>query len=173
MIHKNNISLKTATPADIPWLARIVSNEKVYRRLAPEFAEVTEADVGAALSAAEPGTKTKVFIIIEDGVYIGFITLSNIHPANRTACVGLIALAPEYLGHDRAENAIRAAVEYAFNTLNLRKIYCFCYSDHRATARLAKRCGGKEEAVLREDLYRDGKYHDRIVFGLLRSEYNG
>ena len=87
--------------------------------------------------------------------------------------MNLLALEPSAQGRTYARLAGAALVEYAFNTMGLRKIYCFAYGDHHVTARLARMSGGTQEAVLRKDLYRDGKYHDRIVWGLLREEYNG
>ena len=78
----NPSALKMAEPSDRPWLTRLVQDERIYSTLAPEMAEATESTIGNFISAADPGTTTKVFIIIRDAVYIGFITLSNIQKIN-------------------------------------------------------------------------------------------
>ena len=173
MIHHGKISLKAIEAKDLPWLARLAANPRIHGMLGPEMAEATESTIASHLGATEPGTTVKGFIIIAQEAYVGFIVLNNIHPVNRTACVSLLALEPKAQGRLYARLAGEALRGYAFNTLGMRKIYCFSYSDHRITARLARMAGGVQEAVLRKDLFRGGKYHDRIVWGLLKEEYDG
>ena len=121
MIIRKGIALKLIEPKDLPWLAALIGNPKIHSTLAPEMAEVTEANVAQHIASTDAGTGVKAFIIMESGAYIGFIVLNAINGVNRTCCVSMLALLPEKQGRMRAKNAILAVVEYAFYTLNLRK----------------------------------------------------
>ena len=173
MIHHGNIALKAIEQKDFAWVAGLMSNPKIHGMLSPDMAEVTESNIAQHIGFTEPGTTVKGFIIVVSGMHAGLIVLNNIHAINRTACVSIIALDLEFQGKRFAREAGAALTEYAFGTLGIRKLYCFAYGDHHATARLARMAGAQKEAVLRKDLYRSGQYHDRIVWGLLREEYNG
>jgi RimJ/RimL family protein N-acetyltransferase len=44
--------------------------------------------------------------------------------------------------------------------------------DNEAMVKIAKNCGFKLEGRLRETVYFNGNYHDGLMFGLIRNEYN-
>jgi RimJ/RimL family protein N-acetyltransferase len=55
--------------------------------------------------------------------------------------------------------------------LNLHRIELGVFAEHKAAVRCYEKAGFKVEGRMREDLFHDGEYKDRIWMGLLRSEY--
>lgn len=63
-------------------------------------------------------------------------------------------------------------INYAFQQLNLRRIDSAAYDFNEPSIRLHHKLGFKEEGLRRKAIYVDGDFHDVIVFGLLREEFN-
>jgi RimJ/RimL family protein N-acetyltransferase len=62
-------------------------------------------------------------------------------------------------------------VRYAFATLNLNRVWLQVYEDNKGAIRAYEKVGFKREGLLRHDSFRDGKYGNTVVMGLLRSEW--
>jgi [ribosomal protein S5]-alanine N-acetyltransferase len=63
------------------------------------------------------------------------------------------------------------AVEYAFTSLNLRRVYLEVLATNPRAVAVYKKLGFKEEGRLREHQYKNGAHVDVLVMGLLRSEW--
>jgi RimJ/RimL family protein N-acetyltransferase len=61
--------------------------------------------------------------------------------------------------------------EYAFNTLNLRKICSTSFAGNEAILKLSHKLGFKEEGRLRAHFFNNGTFQDVIVFGLLEDDF--
>lgn len=59
--------------------------------------------------------------------------------------------------------------KYAFDTLNLNKLTGG--AEIPGTMDFMKRLGYKEEGLLKRHLYRDGDYHDLVIFALFKEDY--
>jgi RimJ/RimL family protein N-acetyltransferase len=66
---------------------------------------------------------------------------------------------------------MRLRAEYAFTQLGLHKLVSSYFEGNAASAGAQRRCGYREVARLRDELYREGRWHDRIVTELLRDEW--
>ena len=71
----------------------------------------------------------------------------------------------------RGSDALRTLIKYGFETLNLNKISCEVYSNNQSL-HLYRRLGFKDEGVLRENYYDEGKYWDSHILSILRVEYD-
>ena len=69
-------------------------------------------------------------------------------------------------------DAIETILKYAFNKMNLHKIELRVYEFNKRALKCYEKCGFKIEGVMREDLFRDGKYHNTIFMSILRSEFH-
>ena len=63
-------------------------------------------------------------------------------------------------------------VAYGFETLNLNRISLRVYEYNPRGIKAYEKAGFKQEGVLRQDVYRLGKYWDTIVMAVLREEWN-
>jgi RimJ/RimL family protein N-acetyltransferase len=62
-------------------------------------------------------------------------------------------------------------LDEVFRQLNLHRAEWWTYAENNASVQLAKKLGFKEEARLRETIFFDNRYHDLVVLGLLKQEF--
>jgi len=66
---------------------------------------------------------------------------------------------------------MRVLLRFIFEQMNINKVKLNVFSFNQRALRMYQKCGFKEEGRLRQELFRDGEYHDIILMGLLREEY--
>jgi len=62
-------------------------------------------------------------------------------------------------------------LQYAFNYLNLNKIYCKAFCDNNEVIKLHQKTGFKEVGVWKEHIFRNGSYRDVLLLEVLRQEW--
>jgi len=121
----------------------------------------------------EAGNNSVLFAIIEksSGNHIGNSHIYDIDWVHRTALRAVVLGDKSCWGKGYALEVIRLLNRYAFETLNLNKLISSTCSDNEPIQRLNQKAGYTREGVGRQEFYRDGRYYDRIFWGLLKSEY--
>jgi len=108
-----------------------------------------------------------------DDRLVGAIRLHSLNPQRRSAGYRL-ALAPASSFRGAAAAAREATglvLAYAFDTLNLNRVYVHLLASDRAARSRYAASGFTEEGILRQEALRDGRYEDVAVMALLREEY--
>jgi UDP-4-amino-4,6-dideoxy-N-acetyl-beta-L-altrosamine N-acetyltransferase len=115
----------------------------------------------------------KLFIIaLPDGTPLGTVGLVDIDWRNRRAEWGRFYIGdPAHRMGTFGAEAEFLIIQYVFVHLNLHKLYCKTFSFNTTVLSLHKRFGFVEEGVLREHIYRKGKYEDVTVMSLLAREF--
>lgn len=102
---------------------------------------------------------------------IGSIDFNNRH-ADDVLEMGYL-LHPDYWGQGIVTEAARALLEVGFTLLNLHKIEIECYGYNKASQRIAEKLGFTLEARIRDRKDAQGNRCDSLIYGLLRSEWEG
>ena len=68
--------------------------------------------------------------------------------------------------------AVRLALQYAFDHLNLERVALRVQADNLRAIRAYEKAGFVREGCLRRDAYRDGAYVDVLCMGILREEFH-
>lgn len=114
----------------------------------------------------------RCMIEIKGGATIGMIMLTNIDWKNRTA---ELAQKTKAKLEDRKEgdvlDAMMGFLNYAFNELNLNCIHGTVLEYNMLSRKLAARCGLKEEGVLRQRIFKKGKYHNIIANSVIKEDF--
>jgi RimJ/RimL family protein N-acetyltransferase len=115
-----------------------------------------------------------IFAIVDKstGAHIGNIKIGNINRVHSYADLGILIGEKEFRGKGYGSEAINLVLEYAFNRLNLNKVILGTYADHTSAIKLYEKAGFKKEGTIRNLLFRDGKYHDKILMGILSEEFH-
>jgi [ribosomal protein S5]-alanine N-acetyltransferase len=119
-------------------------------------------------------SKTDVMFAIVDkrsGRHVGNIKLGSIHWIHRTATMGILIGDKAFWGKGVGLEATQLMAGYGFERLNLHRINLGVFAEHTAAVRCYERAGFRIEGRLREDLFQGGEHKDRLLMGLLRSEY--
>ena len=101
---------------------------------------------------------------------LGHAGLYNIDPRVRIAEFGILIGDKNHWGRGLGSAISRALVRYGFRELNLHRIYLKVLSTNERAISVYRRLGFQQEGVLRDEQFRDGRYVDVIVMGLLENE---
>jgi RimJ/RimL family protein N-acetyltransferase len=123
------------------------------------FSQITESPTDLVLGIT-PATATQ-------DVVVGVCGLHRIDLQARHAELGL-AVARAHWRKGYGSEATRLLTRYAFECLNLNRVYLEVRADHVAAQRIYERAGFQREGLLRQHIYREGRYWDAVVMGLLR-----
>ena len=109
----------------------------------------------------------------EVGIDIGTIGLSDIDWRNRVAEFGWFLIGElKYRSLGYGKEAIFLLLDYAFNHLNLNRIWLQTMTLNESASVIYRKMGFQGEGVLKEQKFKSGKYIDVYIYGLLRGDFN-
>lgn len=108
-----------------------------------------------------------------DGIYLGNLGLHRINWKDRNAELGIAIAKKENWGKGYGTDAVLTLLDFAFNRMNLHRIYLRVWDFNQRAIKSYEKCGFKKEGILRQGHFDDGKYHDVITMGILKEEFVG
>ena len=134
---------------------------------------VENADKWFEEMQAKQGTQQVYLgVFTDEGKLLGDVQLSNIDWKNRTAGVGL-SIAREADRHQGfGFDASLIMVRYAFRHLDLHRVSAATASHNTPAQRILEKCGFVHEGTEREAIFCDGRRMDRLIYGLLRKDFD-
>jgi RimJ/RimL family protein N-acetyltransferase len=117
-------------------------------------------------------SRTRLVLAIEDkadGALVGFAYLNGIDWFARNAELGVLIGERSRQGKGLAKEALALVAGYAFETLNLNKLYLRVAAFNDRALRLYRDFGFVEEGRQRQQAFVRGRYHDVVLMGLIRS----
>jgi RimJ/RimL family protein N-acetyltransferase len=102
---------------------------------------------------------------------IGIVALMDIDWLNRKAKISVVIGESEYWGKGIAGEALKLLFNYAFEDLNLHKLYAGIYTPNVRSIRVFEKLGLAPEATLKEEVYVDGKYYDSKIYCVYKKEW--
>ncbi len=106
------------------------------------------------------------------GEFVGTINTHTIDQRCGTFRYGL-AILPEHQRKGYAAEAIRLLLRYYFHEKRYQKVNVDVASFNEPSIRLHESLGFVLEGCLRRVVYTEGQYHDSLIFGLTREEFDG
>lgn len=107
----------------------------------------------------------------EDDTLIGVAYVSEISHHHRRCNAGITIGDRSYWGKGYGRDALNTLLEYCFDDLNMHRVSTATYEYNEAWTRLVQWAGFEFEGRVKEYLYRDGRYFDKDLFGLVESAY--
>jgi RimJ/RimL family protein N-acetyltransferase len=104
----------------------------------------------------------------EDQKLIGTVSLADLDVISRHARLSLIIGEKASWGRGFGREADLLMVRYGFEFLNLHRVYAYVLAGHEASMKVLQELHFAQEGILRQHIYRDGRYHDVVIMGLLR-----
>lgn len=131
------------------------------REMAVEFVRRSQASPDLVLAVTVAG----------DDRHIGNTSLQQVDSLSRSAEFAIVMGSKDHWGKGFALEAAQGLLAHGFDAMNLRRIAAGTSAQNLPMIKLAQRLGMKEEGTRREAMFKDGKYHDVIEFGLLAEEF--
>jgi len=110
--------------------------------------------------------------LTENDEMIGFTSINKIDLRNQKAEWGGTIIGEEkHRGKGYAKEAVKLMLDYLFSEYLIHKCYGYCLEEHAVTESLLKSFNFKKEGLLRDDVFKGGKFHNKLVYSVLRDEY--
>jgi|LSQX01.2.fsa_nt_gb diamine N-acetyltransferase len=115
--------------------------------------------------------KNDIYLIIEyNNKKIGLINISKVDYLNEKAEFGIV-IDENYQGKGIAYKSSKLLINYVFDNLKINKIYLNVFSDNENAIKLYKKLGFEQEAFLREEIFKNGKFKNVIRMALFKSKW--
>jgi len=166
-----NVNLRHLNEDDVPVMTHWLNDSEVTQYITINHPMTLEQEL--EYLKANIGRQDKILLGIEtlDGVYIGNISIDKINHVDRTATTGIIIGNKEYWGKGHGTEAKMLLLNYAFNTLNIRKIHSSAISFNERSVKYQKKTGAVVEGVLKDQIYKNGKYYDQIMLSIFKEDW--
>ncbi len=123
--------------------------------------------------ANRPASEYNYIIELKTGHPLGMLSLVGINKVNLHAEPARFLIGDEDAakGIPAAVEAMKLLYEFAFEKLELVRLYGTVASGNPLMLKWQKYLGMKEEGRMRNHYFLDGKWHDAIALGILKEEY--
>lgn len=120
----------------------------------------------------DPSYGNAQFIIetLADSKSIGWLGLHDATPENRCAGLGIAIGERAFLDGGYGTDAMRVACRYGFDMMNLHRIELDVYDWNPRAIRVYEKVGFRKEGVIRDGMFRMGRWHDLVCMSLLKGE---
>ena len=107
----------------------------------------------------------------QDNSIIGHCGFFDIDKANCCAEISY-CLKSGLWGQGIMTEALDAMLKFGFEDYGLNRIVAKVMKDNVGSVKVLQKLGFVHEGILRESLYKNGKYHDLMIFSILKNEYH-
>jgi RimJ/RimL family protein N-acetyltransferase len=164
--------LRELSRRDIAHINRWRHDRSVIEGLAAPFryidVEVDEAWFDRYLAARDQQVRCAV---CEDaGPICGVVSLTSIDRVHRSAEFHIMIGEPQSRGRGLGTDATREMVRHAFRDLNLHRVYLTVREGNAAARKLYEKVGFKVEGLLRDAVYKDGRFENLVMMAILESD---
>ena len=102
---------------------------------------------------------------------IGTVALRDLHPESRRGEIGIMIGEREYWDRGYGTDVVRTICRLGFEDLDLHRIDLTTAAHNPRARRVYEKVGFAVEGRKREHRYVAGRYHDTLVMGLLRRDF--
>jgi len=175
MISGEKIRLRALEKSDLTKVWEWVNDEEVmWFWAAPRNTQsLAEVEQWFARLQELAGYSSKQFIIEnEEGMPIGRIFYEHLDTRHQRTEVGMQIGEKEYWGRGYGTDTMITFLDYLFNELGLHRVYLRFQSYNTRALKCYEKCGFVQEGILRRHSFARGEYHDDLMMGILRDEFN-
>ena len=165
------VVLRALEEADMPYLLDMINDpEMEYMVVGWSFPNSSNQQK-AWFERVDGDNKNLRFAIEYEGHFVGVSTLVKIDWKNRSADHGikLHQAAPKGVGI--GTDAVYATMKYAFEELQLNRLYGSILDYNVASQKLYAKCGWKAEGLFRQSIFKRNEFHDEIPMAILKEDY--
>ncbi len=166
------VYLRPLERADAPVLAGYLNDAEVRRSLRSDR-PLSVAEEEEFIDRIQRSRDDVVLGIVrrEGDRLLGVVGLHGLQDPSRQAQFGIFIGDPGEWGKGHGTEATALVVGYGFATLNLNRIWLHVYDHNRRGIRVYEKVGFREEGILRQAVFREGRYCDVITMALLRQDW--
>lgn len=158
-----NISENDGNITYLSWLNDYAVNRYLETRWSEQTLEGIRAYISAMISS--PKDILLAIEVRESGKHVGNIKLGGIDYNNSNANIGYFVGEKDCWGTGIATEAVSLISDYAFNVLNLHRIYAGIIEGHNASRRVLEKNGFELEGNMRDACKFENRFVSHIYYG--------
>lgn len=163
------ITLRPLELNDMPLLNKIINDKEISDMVVGWSKPVTMEEQNTWFKNLV-NDKNIRYAICEKEAAIGTATIRNIDWKNRSAALD-IKIDKNFTKKGYGCETITLLIEYCFNELNMNRIYVNILKHNKASEKLFAKCGFVNEGMQKEAVYKNGEYHDLLMYSILKKDY--
>jgi len=168
------VRLRAYEKEEMGYVKDLINKSEIKKYLSPgiPFPYTLEDELKFYESiSANNDTYTFAIEAKEDEELIGGCGINAIDWKNSTATVGIFIGKEGFLSKGYGTDAMKILINFIFNEMNINKIKLDVYSFNVRAINCYEKLGFKKEGTLRNEIFREGKYHDILVYGMFKDEF--
>lgn len=169
--HGKLVRLTAPKPGDVEVMAKWHEDAEYLRNVDTDIAKIKSI---SQLEEEESRHSSSFYFrvrTIEDDQLIGFVVIHSVEWNNRSGMLAIGIGDPTYRGKGYGTDTLQLILQYAFHELNLHRVGLDVIEYNEKGIRAYEKTGFKREGKMREAVWRDGKTYDRVIMGILRTEW--
>lgn len=169
---EGNITLRAIEKKDNELLKRMINDPEIEEKVGGwSFPSSNEKQEQWYLSIITNNSPTIVRFAVEvDKECVGMAALHEIDYKNSNAGID-IKLISGVRGKGIGYRVIKLLEKYAFEELNLHTLISEVIEDNVASRRTFEKAGFSLDGIMRNHIYKGGKYHGQCSYSILKDEY--
>jgi ribosomal-protein-alanine N-acetyltransferase len=160
-----NVNLRVVEKEDLPLFAKFLNDLEVGGEYMP-ILQQSSVEIEKKYDELSPEEKW-FFIEKKDGTKIGWIS----HSFTRGSMTIDYALIPKERNRGHCTEAVKIMVDYLFLSKDIARIEAETLTENSTSQRVLERVGFKKEGIRRKSSFVRGKWHDDVLYGILREEW--
>jgi [ribosomal protein S5]-alanine N-acetyltransferase len=162
-------SMRTLRATDAESMAQHANDRRISAQLRDRFPHpYTVADARTFIDMISREDPFACFAIVVDERCVGGIGLERQHDVHRLTRELGYWLGCDYWGRGIATQAIAGITAWAFEGLDLQRVFAQPYADNVASCRVLEKAGFALEGTLRRSVIKDGVIRDQRMYARLR-----
>ena len=174
MFKGNLVRLRTFTEGDVLKAYSFMNDYEVIKNVNADaiFPTSLDEEEKFIFSEQEKYNLCYDFAIetLESMEFIGCCSVKDTNFKDRTCGIGIIIGNKDYWGKSYGEDAIRVLLKFIFNELNFRKVKLSVFDFNKRAINCYKKIGFIREGILKQEIYREGQYHDVINMAIFKND---
>ena len=164
--------LRKPEPSDVEALYQQKNDPRVVSLLGGFSAKgYSRADIERWIAFHNDKTNEVLWVIADaGGRCVGHVGLYEIDHRIRSAELAIMLGDPPVWGKGLGRACTEAVITYGFDQLGLNRIHLTVLASNERALRLYRGLGFVEEGRMRQAQFKDGRYLDVVVMGLLRQD---
>lgn len=170
---EQRVYLRALEPEDYKTSINWRRNDTIWNQLGGVKYYVSESyEKKWVENAISDNTSIRLAVCLKaDDTYIGNVYITDINMINRSGRIHVLIGEEAYWGQGYAKEAYLQLMEYAFNERAFHRLVAHILEDNIASRKMHDKCGFKIEGVLRESVFKNGRWQNQIVMSILEDEY--
>jgi len=169
---EGRIRLRPLRYSDKEVLVRLANNKKIWDNLRDMFPYPYQvSDAEKFIDMVKPIEPTLNFSIVYDTDFTGVIGIIRQHDVYRKSAEIGYWIGEPYWNMGIATIALKLATKYAFEELNLERLFAGVFEGNEESKRVLEKCAYQLEGIYRKAVLKNKKLIDEWRYAKLKGEY--